>query len=309
MKNENANTGNIFSNKKLVPLFAITAAMAWGWAYPLIKLGLEQFYIASDDTWGKALFAGIRFSIAGLIVLIIAKALKREFKVKKENVKLLFMLALFNTALHYFCFYLGLSYSYGSRASILNSLSTFLLVISACIIFPEEKMSKAKVLGCILGFSGLLILNIGAGASGSFTLLGDGMIILNAVCSVIGGLLTRVITKRMDAIVATGYSLFFGGVMLSGAGLIMGGRVSKVEPVGFVTLAGLVLISSLAFSLYNQLLKFNSVGKVAIYNALIPVFGTVLSCIFLGEAFSIRYLFAGLLVSGGIFVINSNFVR
>lgn len=295
---------SIFESKLFLPFLATTAAFAWGWAYPLIKIGMDEFNVASDDTWGKTLFAGIRFSIAGLIVLIIAKLMNRDFTIGKGNGKIVFALALSNTALHYFCFYLGLSYSYGSRASILNSLATFLLVVIACVVFPEEKMTIAKVSGCLLGFAGLLILNIGSGSSGDFTFLGDGMIILNALCSVCGGLLTRVITKRMDAIVATGMSLFYGGVMLCMAGLVMGGRITTINIKGAIILASLVLISSLAFSLYNQLLANHPVGKVAIYNALIPVFGVMLSCIFLGEAFLAKYIISVIFVASGIYVIN-----
>ena len=54
-----------------VVVFALTAAIAWGWAFPLIKVGFSAFAITADMTGSKMLFAGIRFAAAGLIVLFV----------------------------------------------------------------------------------------------------------------------------------------------------------------------------------------------------------------------------------------------
>ena len=62
-----------------VVLFALSAAMAWGWAYPLIKLGFAEFQITQLMTGSKMLFAGIRFMLSGAIVLAIAAATRRSF--------------------------------------------------------------------------------------------------------------------------------------------------------------------------------------------------------------------------------------
>lgn len=295
---------SIFQNKKYVPPLALIAAFAWGCAYPLIKLGVEQFQIGADDIGGKTLFAGIRFALAGAVVLLLAKQGRRDFSVKKADYGWVVAFAFLNTALHYFCFYIGVSNSPGSRASILNSLSTFLLVFLACAIFPEEHISKKKLLGCAVGFTGLLLLNMGGDIGGSFTLLGDGMIILNCLCSAFGGILTRIVCKKMDAVVATGLSLGLGGIMLTFAGLLMGGRITTITFAGAWILFFLVCISSVAFYIYNQLIKYHSVGQVAIYNSLIPIFGVMMSCLLLKEPFSLKYIASGILVSAGVWILN-----
>jgi len=296
-----------FTNKKLVPFLALTAAFAWGFAYPLIKLGMEEFQIASTDVGSKTLFAGIRFMLAGIVVLLAAKAEKRSFHIGISNLPIVVLFALMNTALHYFFFYVGLSNSYGARASILNTLGTFILVFLSCAVFKDEHLTIKKVVGCITGFAGLLILNLGGGESGHFTFLGDGFIILNAVCSAVGGILTRIVSKRIDALVATGLSLSLGGVMLIASGKIMGGGNLTITPLGIFYLACLVTISVVGFSLYNQLIKNHPVGNVAIYNSMIPVFGVLTSCIFLKETFYIKYLFAAVLVAAGVVILNKRF--
>ena len=186
MEKKETNTLSIFQRPVWVSLFALTAAISWGWAYPLIKMGMEEYQITADMTGSKMLFAGIRFFISGIIILAIARSSHRKFGFKKkavqENVWFLLLYALLNTTLHYAFFYFGLSHNAGARSAILNSMSVFTVVIFACIFFKSDRMTWRKALGCIIGFLGILALNLGGKESGSFTFLGDGMIILNALC-------------------------------------------------------------------------------------------------------------------------------
>ena len=257
-------------------VFALTAAIAWGWAFPLIKVGFSAFGITADMTGSKMLFAGIRFAAAGLIVLSVARSSGRSFKAgKPDDWRFLLAFALMNTTL------LGMSHSEGSRAAILNSLSTFLLVLLACACFKSDRLTTRKILGCAVGFGGILALNLGGAESGQFTWLGDGMIILNAICSALSGLMTRGLSRRIDVFVGTGYSLTIGGLLLILPGLAFGGTLPSVNVLGIVCLLLLIAISALGF-----------------------VVGAVTSCLCLGETFHLKYALAGGLAALGIYIIN-----
>ena len=296
---------SIFQRPAWVVVFALTAAIAWGWAFPLIKIGFNAFGITADMTGSKMLFAGIRFAFAGLIVLSVARSNGRSFKTRKLiDWRFILAFALMNTALHYFFFYIGMSHSEGSRAAILNSLSTFLVVLLACACFKSDKLTSRKILGCSIGFCGILALNLGGAESGRFTWLGDGMIILNAICSAISNLMTRGLSRRIDVFVGTGYSLTIGGLLLIISGLVFGGTLPHINMLGIVCLILLIAISAIGFALYNKLLSCNPVGKVAIYNSLIPIVGAVTSCLCLGETFHLKYALAGGLAALGIYIIN-----
>lgn len=296
---------SIFQRPVWVVVFALTAAIAWGWAYPLIKLGFEEYGITQAMTGSKMLFAGIRFAISGGIILLLAKGSHRSFSVANNRAWLYILLfALLNTTLHYTFFYIGLSHSEGARAAILNSLGTFMLVLLACMAFKSDHLTMHKVTGCAIGFAGILALNVGNGDSSSFSLLGDGMIILNALCSAFAGLMTRGLSRRVDIFVGTGYSLAFGGVMLIIPALLLGGTLPIITTNGLIILALLICISTLGFALYNKLLSCNPVGKVAIFNSLIPVVGAITSCLCLGEPFYWKYLLAAILATTGIYIIN-----
>jgi drug/metabolite transporter (DMT)-like permease len=298
---------SIFQRPAWVVTFALTAAISWGWAYPLIKLGFAEFQIAPHMMGSKMLFAGIRFFISGLIVLAVAKATKRDFSTRSKNSWWYILLfSLMNTTLHYAFFYIGLSHSEGARAAILNSLSVFSLVLLACMFFKSDRLTTNKIVGCIIGFAGVMVLNMGSGSSGSFTLLGDGMIILNTLCSAIASLMTRGLSHRTDVFVGTGYSLAIGGALLVIAGMATDGTLPAITLSGLGILFLLICISSVGFALYNKLLSCNPVGKVAIFNSLIPAVGAITSCLCLNEPFYWKYVIAGILATAGIYIINKS---
>lgn len=310
MKCGNEGKISIFERPVWVSVFALTAAVVWGWAYPLIKIGFGEFRITPDMTGSKMLFAGIRFFVSGLIILALAARTGRSFAVRSNtDWWYILLFSLLNTTLHYAFFYFGLSHSEGARAAILNSLSVFSVVIAACMFFRSDKMTVHKILGCIIGFSGILALNMNStaadGTQGSgFTWLGDGMIILNALCGASASLLTRGLAKRIDVFVGTGISLFVGGALLALPGLLMGGTLPAVTLWGCIVLMLLVGISTTGFVLYNNLIAHNPVGRVVIYNSLIPVVGAITSCLFLDEPFYWKYVIAGTLAAAGIYIIN-----
>lgn len=296
---------SIFQRPVWVSVFALTAAIAWGWAFPLIKVGFNDFGITPDMTGSKMLFAGIRFAVAGLIVLSVARSSGYSFKTNKmSDWYFIIAFTLMNTTLHYFFFYIGMSHSEGSRAAILNSLSTFLVVLLACACFRSDRLTSRKILGCSVGFSGILALNLGGAESGQFSWLGDGMIILNALCSALANLMTRRLSRMVDVFVGTGYSLSIGGMLLIISGLYFDGTLPNINMSGILCLMLLICISALGFTLYNKLLSLNPMGKVAIYNSLIPIVGAITSCLCLGEIFHAKYALAGGLATLGIYIIN-----
>ena len=299
---------SIFQRPAWVAGLALTAAILWGWAYPLIKLGFGEFRITPDMTGSKMLFAGIRFCVSGLIILTVARATHRRFSLSgRRDWWYVLLFSLLNPTFHYAFFYFGLSHSDGARAAILNSMGVFTVVILACVFFKSDRMTVRKAIGCVVGFLGILALNLGGKDSGQFTWLGDGMIILNALCSAFASLMTRGLGRRVDVFVGTGYSLAIGGGLLILPALLMGGWLPNVTVAGVLILLMLIGISTIGFTLYNKLLTCNPVGKVAIFNSLIPVIGAVSSCICLAEPFYWKYVLAGALAAGGIFIINSRF--
>ena len=78
-------------------------------------------------------------------------------------------LAVFQTILQYVFFYMGLAHTTGVKSSIINGANSFLVIIIASLIFHQEKLTGPKILGCIIGFAGVVLVNLGgAGLDMSF---------------------------------------------------------------------------------------------------------------------------------------------
>ena len=109
----------------------------------------------------------------------------------------------------------------------------------------------------------------------------------------------------MDSVVLTGYQLSIGGLALVLAGYGTGGVLTGFTLQSTALMAYMVLLSSASFALWTVLLKYNRVGLVTVFNFLIPVFGAVLSAIFLGESIlEWKKVLALFLVCGGIWLVT-----
>ncbi|AWI04226.1 DMT family transporter [Clostridium drakei] len=298
---------NIFTNSKFVAIIATICCLLWGSAYPAIKIGYKLFNISSSNISSELVFAGYRFTIAGIILLIIAQKYgKKVFNISKKNVLELSLLGVTQTTLQYIFFYIGVANTTGVKSSIMNSTVTFFSVILAHYIYVDDKLNMQKIIGCTAGFIGVMIVNFSSDLLNfSFSFQGEGFVIIAAFIFSASSIYGKKLTKSMDVIIITGYSLFIGGLMLTLIGILFKGRVYNFTVESSLLLVYLALLSSVAFSLWNLLLKYNKVGPVSMFNFLTPIFGAVLSAIFLGETiFEIKNIVALILVCLGIWMVN-----
>ena len=112
------------------------------------------------------------------------------------------------------------------------------------------------------------------------------------------------ITRKLDPFLVSGYQLSIGGIILILLGYVFGGTLSGFTIESISLLMYMALLSSVAFSIWTILLKYNKVGFISMFNFLIPIFVSILSAIFLGEnIFDIKILIALILVCFGIYLV------
>jgi drug/metabolite transporter (DMT)-like permease len=297
----------VFARKNIVFASATLCCLLWGSSYPAIKSGYELFQIATNDISSKVVFAGYRFVFAGLLLLLLALAQRKPIgRLSPRQFGQLTVLGLTQTAIQNTFFYIGLAYTTGAKGSIMNATATFFSVMLAHFIYQNDKISYNKALGCILGFAGVMIVNFNSGLQDfHFVWNGDGFVVLAAFILSAATLYGKRISQTVDPMVMTGWQLAIGGVMLVVGGYITGGTLAVPSVKAAAILGYLTLLSSVAFALWSLLLKYNRVSMIAPFNFLVPVAGTVLSAIFLGEnILEIKYAVALVLVCSGIWWVN-----
>ncbi len=285
-------------------LLAIFCNILWGSAYPAIKSGYALFQIG-DHLFSKILFAGVRFFAAGVMVLCLAAKKQHALpRIQKENRALVLWMALIYTMLQYIFFYIGLSHTTGSNGSIFNSTTTFMSVLLAHFLYQGDKLTLQKGLGCLVGFLGVILVTF-QNSNAGFSLLGEGFILIASACFVAGSAMSKKAVQTDDPASVTGYNLLLGGAFLIIIGFVGGGRLHTPTVTGVLDLCYLTLLSALAFTIWSSLLQRCPLGSLGVFNFIIPVFGTLLSAVFLKEdILHWQYLVSLILVCAGIFLVN-----
>lgn len=305
----------IWKKKTFVILMAAVATALWGSAYPSVKAGYELFSIAAGDIGSKIIFAGYRFGIAGIVVILFWGFLKKQKDpyMKKSTKKSpdlqmaakILVLGIMQTTAQYIFFYLGMANTSGAKGSIINASGAFFGVLLAPLFYHSDKLSMRKLIGCLVGFAGIVIINMDGSSLSGFTFMGEGFVMLAALAQALASFYSKKLVKDSDVMLVTGGQLFFGGILLLGIGYGMGGNLDP-NVRGIVLLAYMILLSAVAFSIWTQLLKYHPVSEIAIFNLLIPVFGTILSGIFLNEdIFDWMHMASIVLVCAGIAFVNT----
>ena len=246
---------------------AVLCTALWGSAAPCVKKGYELFEIAAGDSFSQLVFAGWRFTLAGVLVLLVAACMGHRIRPKRGEYRAIFMISLFQSMLQYVCYYIGLAGTTGTKASVLSGTQTFFALLLAHALLENDRLTRRKTLGCVLGFAGVLVLGLG-GLDG-FRLHGDGLILLSAVSAGAGALVSRIYTPGRDPMLLTGWQLALGGTFLGLLGRVGGGALGSVTAGGAALLGYMIVLSAAAFTIWTALLGRFPVGRVSLFeNAL-----------------------------------------
>ena len=284
-------------------LQAILCAALWGSAFPVIKL--SYMHLSLDGYGEKLLFAGTRFTLAGLIVMLFCGP--RIWIGFVEAPKGLLMgVTLGQTFGQYVFFYYGMSVSSGALGSLLNGTGSLMWVLLAPLFlktaFPTLKQWIALAM-CLVGIS-IAVYAPGVG-SGNVT---HGVIAFSCVglSGAFGAIFMKQIAPLVGAREVTALSLFIGGLMLCAAGLY------ETEPFivdyswpTFGVTVYLALLSATAFTVWNRLIQLYSVNVMSAFRFLIPLCGVIESALFLkNETIGIGIVVGGAILIGSLYMMG-----
>jgi drug/metabolite transporter (DMT)-like permease len=295
-------------------ILALLACLIWAGAFPTIKLIYAELGIA-QDLGRKMTLAGMRFTLAGILILLFYRIRFKAFPkigLKKDLPRIL-ALGFVQTTLLYTFFFNGISNATGIKSSILSQSGIFFVIILAHFLLKGEKISYKKIIGLLFGFVGIIVVNINqlsvVGESVfNFSLEGEGFLLLAGFFGALGTIIVKKMGGFAHPVIINGWQMTFGGLILLVYGLSINGELVKLD-TGFtvVLFLFLVAIAACAFSIWYILLQHFKANELTIYKFTIPIMGAVLSATFIeGENLSIMILIGLMLVSLGILFGNMN---
>ena len=288
-----------------IPL-AMLCCLLWSSAFPAIKRGYFYFEITAQDYPAQILFAGCRFFAAGILTILISSIIFKQplYPKRKSTFARIFALALVQTALNYSFFYLALALIDGSAGSVINASGSFFSVLLAAVFFKSDRLNGNKIIGCILGFSGIVLLNIKTLRFGG-GLGGEGLMLLSALFYALSSVMIKKFSQQDHPALLNGWQFVLGGLMMIVTGVLLGGRLRTANIKAVLVLVYLALVSAVAYTLWSMLLKYNEVSKISVFGFINPVGGVILSALLLHEKVDIVFSIISLaLVSLGIVIVN-----
>lgn len=273
-----------FSKGTVVFTLAMIYCVFGGSAFPSIKLGYTLFNIKSGATAAIILFAGLRFTLAGIVTITIGSLVQKSFLFPaRGNFFKIAFLGFIRTTAFYSLMYIGLASTSGIKASVINGTNLIFAMLASCFIFRQEKFSLIKCIAGLLCFSAIVLLNLDDNFTFSFTFRGEGLLLLSAVVFGLSDCITKMFSTNENAVTLSGWQFLIGGSFLLAIGIGLGGRLHIEDIEAFVILFYLVFVSSITFVTWGTLLKYNPISKIVGYKAMEPIFGTLFSAVVLSE--------------------------
>lgn len=296
----------ILTNTFFVAIAAMFCCALWGSATPFIKTGYELI-LPEKNVSSTMLFAGTRFFIAGIVTVLIYSIARKKFLFPKvSNLGAVAKVSCFQTIIQYILFYIGLANTTGVKGTVISGSNSFFSILCATLIFKQEKLTAKKIIACIVGFVGIILINLD-GLTFNLNFMGDGFVLLSNLAYGISGALMKRYSDREDPVIISGYQFILGGFIMICIGLVSGGIIVIESLKAAMVLMYLALLSAVAYSLWGVLLKYNPVSKVSIYSFMTPVFGVLLSNLMLEEKSNVspvNLVAALVLICAGIAMLN-----
>lgn len=296
-------------NKVGVFITALFCTVCWGLCYPLIKLNQNYFSVESTDIFSQFFLAGVRMTFSGMLIFIICFITKSFCLPEKKQWTGVIFITLFQTIIHYALTYLGQGMTDGSKTPILKEISAFFIIIIMNFVSKDDKLTLNKIIGCLLGFSGVVIINLSGGFNFNIQ-PGDIIIIGAALSNAIGQVFLKFSSSSARSpFTIVAFSHFTGGLIMLLIGIIGGGKLIATGTASYFLLIAIVFTTAIPYMLWSQLYKYNKASIMSVYCLMTPMFGMLFTSLFYGNSnvFSLYSVGALVLISLGILCVNLHF--
>jgi drug/metabolite transporter (DMT)-like permease len=285
--------------------WAIIACLLWSTAYASIKIGLKY------DT--PFHFSGVRFIIAGLMILPFTVKPSLYLQMLGEHWKVIAWVTILQTVVNYSFFYHGLNLVPGALGAVIVGCQPLVTAVVASLMNDDDKLSRKKVLTIVFGISGVILISAGRQIFKIGTLpelMGVLFLLLANASVATSNVVVSLRSKGINPLVLSSSSLFFGGIILYLISIPVEGPPSGPLPVEYwLILLWLSFMASAAFSLWFKLLQRPGVkvSELNLWKFIIPGVGALLSWLLIpGESPEWLTITGILIIITALFFYNRN---
>jgi drug/metabolite transporter (DMT)-like permease len=273
--------------------------LIWSSTWVGIKIGLE-------DT-PALLGAGVRFALAGVVLLIVAAVQRRSLR---TDWVLTGVLALAPFAFAYGLVYWGEQYVPSGLAAVLFGVLPLYTALIGAVLLPDEPLRAPLLVGVLIAIAGLALaflesVELGAAEKAA---IGATALALSPLGAAVGGIAQKLRAAELDAVVLNGWAMLLGGLLLlavSAVGEDWGEFAWTAESVGSILYLA-IFGSAITFVTLTVLLRQISAMAVAFLAMLLPFGALIFGAVLYDESITVRAVGGAVLVAAGLFVAQSS---
>ncbi|MCD6364876.1 MAG: DMT family transporter [Planctomycetes bacterium] len=265
------------SSASTVP-FVIGACVLWASAFPVIKIGLRLEYA------GPLTFAGLRFILAGCMLLPFCGGLGALRAAIAGHWRLIALVSALQTVMLYSMFFLGMNIVSGAQGAIVSGASPLVAAVLAHWMMADDRMTAGKFSTIMLGMAGVAIIALATKPwqpTGRRELLGMALVLGGTTSSAMSAIVVARNRRPVNPLILNSLQMGLGGMVLLAIGMNCERLPTSLPPRKFLTvLAWLATISAVGFSTWFWLLKREKVSRLSMWKFLLPALGVILSWMF-----------------------------
>ena len=273
-------------------ILAALACLIWSSAMVFIKIGLKEM--------PPFLFSGMRFMLAGILLMPFLKYSRENIEALKKNKLMILGVSFFQTGFLYGTMFIAMQYVRGAQAAIIIGSSPIIYALAAHFLQKNDKMTLKKSLIISIGILGIVIVSLSTkpwmSEGGMEEFLGMLLLLFGTISSSLANVSVSNNSRAVPPLLLNAVQMFLGGCMLICVGLFFEPLPSVFPSNRFLfSLFALSAISAIGFSIWFYLLGFVKVSMLNTWKFIIPVGGAIFSWTFLKEESPDIYALCGIL--------------
>ncbi len=283
---------------KLIDYILLTIlAIIWASAFFNIKIATESF--------GPITIAFLRVFFGSIPVLLLCFYKKIKIEAFSKDWHWFATIGFVNLVLPFFLIAYGIKSVQSNLAAILMSTTPLSSTVLGHFYTKNEQFNIVKTFGILIGFSGIIYLFSDNFLINDNNFISALLILLGSTCYVIGGVLTLKISKKKNENVTGSILIWAVLILLPLASIIEKPWDSIPSIQSSISIVYLGVVSTgMAWLLRFKILKDNGLIFQSQVSYLIPIFGIILSYIFLGELITSKILGSLIAVLVGLYFVK-----
>lgn len=249
--------------------------------------------------------AGIRFTIAAVVIFLWARLNKTSLVITKKQFRQMMILAsIFVVQLS--CLYLGISKTTASHGALISNALPFIVLILAHFFIPGDTISWKKGIGITLGFMGIVFLFFDEQNMTGDLKQGDFIVFLAVILWSSNAVFAKRIISGYNVIQITLYPMVLGIPFFFLAGFLWDDQMVRTLNPTIITavLYQSIITASFGFLAWNNLLQRFGATALHSFIFIMPLAGVMFGVVLLGEPVTTHLTAAIVFIVTGVIIVN-----